>query len=111
MSNVFLSNAASFVSCVFHRVKNHHGLLHDSPLLKNTCVRQVVLDKWFPLMAAAERGVADLLQPLRHLDTNHTNHILIILIILIIPVRLIRLIKLIVLIIIIIIIIIYNYQY
>ena len=26
------------------------NLLHYSPLLKNTCVRQVVLDKWFPLM-------------------------------------------------------------
>ena len=24
-------------------------LLHYSPLLKKTCVRQVVLDKWFPL--------------------------------------------------------------
>ena len=26
-------------------VKEHHGLLHSPPLLKNTCVRQVVLDK------------------------------------------------------------------
>ena len=24
-------------------------MLHDSPLLKKTCVRQVALDKWFPL--------------------------------------------------------------
>ena len=39
---------ASFASCVFRRVKGRHNLLHDSPLLKNTRVRQVVLDKWFP---------------------------------------------------------------
>ena len=26
-----------------------HYLLHYSPFLKNTCVRQIVLDKWFPL--------------------------------------------------------------
>ena len=38
----YLSNTASFVLCVFCRVKDHHDLLHDSPLLKNTCVRQVV---------------------------------------------------------------------
>ena len=35
--------------CVFRRVKDHHNLLEYSPLLKNTCVRRVVLDKWFPL--------------------------------------------------------------
>ena len=29
--------------------KDHHDLLHSSLLLKRTCVRQVVLDKWFPL--------------------------------------------------------------
>ena len=30
---------------MFRRVKDHHSLLHCSPLLKKTCVRQVVLDK------------------------------------------------------------------
>ena len=45
----YLSNTASFVLCVFRRVKEHHNLLHDSTRLKKTCVRQVVLDKWFPL--------------------------------------------------------------
>ena len=30
-------------------VKDHHNVLHDSPLLKKACVRRVVLDKWFPL--------------------------------------------------------------
>ena len=44
-----LSNAASFVLCVVRHVEDHHNLLHDSPLLKKTCVGQVVLDKWFPL--------------------------------------------------------------
>ena len=38
----YLSNAASIVLCVIRRVKDHHKLLHDSPLLKNTFVRQVV---------------------------------------------------------------------
>ena len=41
-----------YALCVFRRVKDHHHLLHDSPLLKNTCLRQVVIDKWFPLTYA-----------------------------------------------------------
>ena len=45
----YLSNAASFVLCAAHRVKDHRKLLHCSPRLKKTCVRQVVLDKRFPL--------------------------------------------------------------
>ena len=52
----YLSNAtclichtASCVLCAVYSVKDHHDLLDCSPLLKNTCVRQVVLDKWFPL--------------------------------------------------------------
>ena len=45
----YLSNAASFVLRASPRVKDHHNLLHCSPLEKNTCVRQVVLDKWFPV--------------------------------------------------------------
>ena len=36
---------ASFVLCVFRRVKDHRKLLHYSPLLKKARVRQVVLDK------------------------------------------------------------------
>ena len=46
----YLSDTASFVSCVFRRrVKGHHDLLHYSQLLKKTGIRQVVLDKCFPL--------------------------------------------------------------
>ena len=33
----------------FRRVKEHHTLLHPSQRLKNTCVRQLVLNKLFPL--------------------------------------------------------------
>ena len=44
-----MSNAASFVLCAVRRVKDHHILLNDSPLVKKACVRRVVLDKWFPL--------------------------------------------------------------
>ena len=39
---------ASFVLCAVYSVKDHHNLQMCSPLLKKTCVRQVVLDKWFP---------------------------------------------------------------
>ena len=46
----YSSNTASFVVCVFRDVKDHHNLPHYSPRSKNTCVRQVVLDKWFPLI-------------------------------------------------------------
>ena len=51
----YLSNATSlirprlFYVFLFDRVKDHHNLLHHSPLLKNICVRQVVFDKWLPL--------------------------------------------------------------
>ena len=45
----YLSKATRLIRpplvCVFRRVKDHRNLLHYSPLLKNTCVRQVVLDK------------------------------------------------------------------
>ena len=42
---VYLSDSASFVVlCIVHRVKGHHDLLHDSPLLKKACVRQVYYD-------------------------------------------------------------------
>ena len=44
----YLSNAASFVLCVFRRVKDHHTLSNYSPCLKKTCVRQVGSDKWSP---------------------------------------------------------------
>ena len=45
-----LSNAGSFVLCVFRRFADHRTLLRCSPLLKNACVRQVAWDKWLPLM-------------------------------------------------------------
>ena len=35
--------------CAFRRVKDHRNSLDYLPLSKETCVRQVVLDKWFPL--------------------------------------------------------------
>ena len=41
----YLSNTASFVLCIVCRVKDHHTLLHSSPLLKKSCVRQEVLDR------------------------------------------------------------------
>ena len=39
---------ASFVVCAVYNVQDQHNLPNDSPLLKNTCIRQVVLDKCFP---------------------------------------------------------------
>ena len=44
-----LSNMASCISLVFRRVKDHHTLLHCSPLLKKISVRQVAPDKWLSL--------------------------------------------------------------
>ena len=44
----YLSTSVSFVRAVC-RVRDRHNLLCSSPLLKKTGVRQVVLDKWFPL--------------------------------------------------------------
>ena len=40
----------SFVLCICLRVKDRYNLPHSSPCLKHTCVRQVALDKWFPLI-------------------------------------------------------------
>ena len=40
---------------VFRRVKDHHKLQTYSPLLKKSCVSQVVLDKWFPVKHTEER--------------------------------------------------------
>ena len=48
----YLSNRASFVVFVFRRVKDDHNLLHHSPRLKKTCIREAVIDKWFPPMTA-----------------------------------------------------------
>ena len=50
----YLSNATRLMRprlfyASVRRVKDHRNLLHDSQLLKNNCIRQVVLDKWFPL--------------------------------------------------------------
>ena len=58
----YFSNTASFVSCEFRRVKDHHSLLHDSSLLKNTCVRRVVLGKWFPLLSARRSSPGSVMQ-------------------------------------------------
>ena len=49
----YLSDTASFVSCMFRRVKDHHDLLYYSPLLKKARARQVELDERLPLTAAA----------------------------------------------------------
>ena len=51
----YLSTTASSVLCVFRRVKDHHNLLQYSPPSKKTCVRQVALDKWFPLSSRSAR--------------------------------------------------------
>ena len=46
----YLSNAASFLLCAAYSVKDHRNFANIySPLLKRTCARQVVLDKWLPL--------------------------------------------------------------
>ena len=52
----YLSNATCLIRpqlfslCIVYSVRDHHNLLHDSPRLKKTCTRQVVLDKCFPLI-------------------------------------------------------------
>ena len=46
----YVSNTASFVPCAVYSVKDCHNLQNYSSTLMNTCVRQVVLNKWFPLM-------------------------------------------------------------
>ena len=37
------------LTCFLRHYLSHTGKLHDAPLLKNACVRQVVSDKWVPL--------------------------------------------------------------
>ena len=54
----YLSNTASFVLCAVYSVKDHHNLPNYSPLLTKTCIRQVVLDKWFPLALPQARPQA-----------------------------------------------------
>ena len=58
----YLSNATCPMwPCLFYalftvsRILDHHKSLHYSPLLKKPSVRQVVLDKWFPLSAPGRR--------------------------------------------------------
>ena len=56
----YLSNAtcriqASFVSCAVDSVRDHRALQNESPPLKKTRVRQVVLDKWLPLILRMQR--------------------------------------------------------
>ena len=59
-----MSNTASLVLWVVYSVKNHHDSLKCLRLssLKKTCVRQVVLDKWFPLKMRLYRPPAFRLQ-------------------------------------------------
>ena len=59
----YLSDTASFVLCVVCRVKDHHNLLHYSPLLKKTwvrlsSVRQVVPPDLTSLSATRLRALA-----------------------------------------------------
>ena len=63
----YLSNATCLMRprlflCVVYSVKEHHqtNVLHVSPHLKNICVRQVVLDEWFPLIQAVASWERDL---------------------------------------------------
>ena len=50
-----MPNTALFVVCVAYSVKDHKDLLHYLQLLKKTCVRQVVLDRWFPLESGSNK--------------------------------------------------------
>ena len=50
-----LIQASSFV-CAVYSVQDRHNLQKYSPCLRKTCVRQVVLDKWFPLSVAGNRS-------------------------------------------------------
>ena len=69
--------------CVFCRIKDHHILPHYSSPLKNACVRQVVLGKWFPLRRAhvraasfrrAERGWGGVSSPLEGRGSRNDNN-------------------------------------
>ena len=53
------STAASIVVCVVDRVKDRHDLLQSSPILHKACVRQVLLDKWFPMIGSRIPNVSD----------------------------------------------------
>ena len=54
----------------FRSVKDRHNLLNCSPLLKKSCVRQVVLDKWLLLAEAISTHLRSVLSctssPLHH---------------------------------------------
>ena len=59
----YLSNATCLMRTrLFYvfvvRFQDHHMLLDDSPLLKKTCIRHVVLHKWFclPQPRGSSRG-------------------------------------------------------
>ena len=72
----YLSNAAClirprFVLCAVYGVKGHHTLPNELRLLKNVCVRQVVLDKWFPLTLPAFSSRSTW----RSLQHNNSNNI------------------------------------
>ena len=54
----YLSNATCLIRphfcCIFCHVKDHRNSLHRSLLSKKSCVRQGVLDKWFPLIRTSQ---------------------------------------------------------
>ena len=62
----YLSNATCLIRphslCFPARRRSSRNLPHDSPLLKKTCVKQLVLDKWFPLKTARSGWAFDDIQ-------------------------------------------------
>ena len=61
-----MSNTASSVLCDLHRLRDHHNVQHYSQNLKISRVRQVVLDKWFPLRSGIIGNRVDI-------GTQHRN--------------------------------------
>ena len=59
LSHATCLKTASFVLRVLRSVNDHHNLPHYSPRLKKPCVRQVVLDKWLPLIAVLPGPLVD----------------------------------------------------
>ena len=68
LSHAACLTQASFVWCVAYSVKDHHHHLPNySRLVKKSCVRQVVLDKWFPLSDVTRCGLTPS-PPIKSLD-------------------------------------------
>ena len=64
----YLANMASFDLWAVYSVKDHHNLPTYSPLLNNTCVRHVVLDKWFSLNDGTQTLTLELLASDGHFE-------------------------------------------